>query len=181
MNWQSKLGRRITDVIFLRMLNSIAHKRHPDFVIGDPNEPYLRRWYVIPRNPLFNIYLHQILRSDDDRALHCHPWLNISYLLFGSYIERLPARQRQQPAMDYRPGCTRNVQRTAGTRSGITCRTGRMRHRLIIPDGATPCWTLFITGPAYRRWGFWCAHGWRYWKDYVNPDNRGTTGRGCGA
>lgn len=36
----------------------------PDFVIGDD---YLRRWWVIPRNPYANVYLHEILHSDEGR------------------------------------------------------------------------------------------------------------------
>ena len=43
--------------------------RDPDFVIGRPGKPYLLRWWVIQRNRWFNIYLHQILENDDDRAL----------------------------------------------------------------------------------------------------------------
>ena len=31
------------------------------------------------RNKIFNIYLHQIIRSDDDRALHDHPY-SVTYL-----------------------------------------------------------------------------------------------------
>ena len=55
-------------------LLAIATKRHPDFIVGGKDNPYLLRWFVIPRNPVFNIYLHRFLRSDDDRALHDHPW-----------------------------------------------------------------------------------------------------------
>ena len=64
--------------------------RAPDFVIGPAGDPYMRRWWVIPRNKWFNIYLHNIMRSDDDRALHDHPWTNVSVLLRGSYLEHLP-------------------------------------------------------------------------------------------
>ena len=35
---------------------------------------YLSRWHIIPRNRYFNIYLHKFVGSDDDRALHDHPW-----------------------------------------------------------------------------------------------------------
>ncbi len=42
--------------------------RKPDFIIGGPENPYLLRWYLIPQNRFFNVYLHKILRSDDDRA-----------------------------------------------------------------------------------------------------------------
>ena len=65
--------------------------RKPDFIIGPKDAPYLRRWWIIPRNRLFNIYLHQILRSDDDRALHDHPWINCSIILKGRYMEVTPA------------------------------------------------------------------------------------------
>jgi hypothetical protein len=59
--------------------------RDPDFVIGRAGRPYLRRWWVIPRNRWFNIYLQEILQDDDDRALHDHPWVNCSIILRGSY------------------------------------------------------------------------------------------------
>lgn len=157
----------------------VANRRPPDFVIrGEAGnaDDYLRRWWVIPRNPLFNLYLHQVLRSDDDRALHCHPWASISIILAGSYTERVPARQSQDPAMDYQPGCTRDHIRLAGN---VIRRSGKARHRLIVDQHSDGAWTLFITGPVYRRWGFWCAKGWRYWKDYISDTDRGVTGRGC--
>ena len=52
-----------------------VQRRAPDFVIGGSDNPYLLRWFLIPRNPVFNVYLHKFMRSDDDRALHTHPWL----------------------------------------------------------------------------------------------------------
>lgn len=55
--------------------------RKPDFVIGDLSNPYLLRWWVIPRNRFFNVYLHKFLRDDDDRALHDHPWWSMSIIL----------------------------------------------------------------------------------------------------
>lgn len=42
----------------------------PHFVIGNADNPYMLRWFILPRNRLFNIYLHKFLRDDDDRALH---------------------------------------------------------------------------------------------------------------
>lgn len=153
-----------------------AQQRTPDFVIGGSDDPYLRRWWVLPRNPLFNIYLHQVLRSDDDRALHCHPWCNASIILSGAYTERVPVDQSQASGFDYVRGFTRDIVRQAGK---VTFRFGRWRHRLIVADGGE-CWTLFITGPVYRRWGFWCRTGWIYWKDFVNDRDKGQVGKGCG-
>lgn len=62
-------------------------RRAPDFVIGSAEDPYLLRWWIIPRNKVFNIYLHRFMRSDEDRALHDHPWSNLSILLRGCYAE----------------------------------------------------------------------------------------------
>ena len=65
----------------------MAASRAPDVLIGKPGDTYMRRWWVIPRNRFFNVYLHLFLRSDDDRALHDHPWVNLSFLLHGDYTE----------------------------------------------------------------------------------------------
>src|SRR4051795_4015193 len=64
--------------------------REPDFYIGGKVNPYLVRWWVIPRNRFFNVYLHKFLRDDDDRALHDHPWISLSFILRGGYIEHTP-------------------------------------------------------------------------------------------
>ncbi len=46
--------------------------------------------------------------------------------------------------------------------------------------GEKPVWTLFITGPVVRQWGFWCKWGWRPSPDYVARDGTNNTiGRGC--
>ena len=41
-----------------------------------------------------NAYLHQFLRSDDDRANDGHPWHNVSTLLRGRYREHTRYRVR---------------------------------------------------------------------------------------
>lgn len=132
--------------------------RAPDFIIGDN---YLRRWWVIPRNEGCNVYLHEILASDDDRAHHDHPWDNVSMLLDGSYIEH-----------------DRNGRhlRVAGS---IVSRQATDAHRLEIPDGGRAL-SLFITGPKLREWGFHCPKGWVRWQDFVDTRDSGQIGRGCG-
>ena len=149
-------------------------RRAPDFIIGGHERPYLRRWFVIPRNPVFNVYLHQFLRSDDDRALHDHPWVfNASWLLRGAYVEHT-----------IKAGgiCVRTL-RKAG---GIKLRFGPAPHRielLAAGDGPThllTCWTLFITGPRVRQWGFYCMdRGWIHWKRFTASNDPGAVGVGC--
>lgn len=148
-------------------------RRPPDFVIGKPGSPYMRRWYIIPRNRWFNAYLHNIVRSDDDRALHDHPWFNISIVLRGGYTEVMPERQ---PSANYPVPPDRSVCRGPGS---IVMRRPTAAHRLEVGPG-TNCWSLFITGPNVRTWGFWCPRGWKSWRDFVDMTNTGAIGPGCG-
>ena len=139
--------------------------RAPDFVIGKPGDDYLRRWFVIPRNRVFNIYAHQFLRSDDDRALHDHPWWNASILLDGEYVEHTIPQGGVQVRTLYGAG-------------DIKLRTAKAAHRVELVDGK-PCISLFITGPRLREWGFHCPAGWRHWKEFTAPHNSGEIGPGC--
>ena len=126
---------------------AIIHGRHPDVVIGDPADPYMERWHVVPRNLWSNVYLHRILKSDDDRALHDHPWDNASLLIQGEYLEHTPGGALRRVAGDH-------VRRLAAT-----------THRLEL-IGGDPVISLFTTGPKIREWGFWCPEGWTYWEQF---------------
>lgn len=145
--------------------------REPDFVIGPADDPQLERWHVVPRNPFGNVYLHRFLRSDDDRALHDHPWDNHTLVLDGCYLEHLESGE------------------TATRFAGDTVeRSAHRAHRVEIIDG--PAITLFFTGPVVRDWGFWCgpsrpglAVGSHFvpWREFVDQRQGGNSrGRGCG-
>lgn len=139
-------------------------RRPPDKVIGGPDNPYLRRWYVIPRNRWCNVYLHQFLRSDDDRALHDHPWINCSILLRGDYIEHTPSGRFARLAGD------------------VIFRRATAAHRIeLVKHLSATVWTLFLTGPLVREWGFWCPQGWVHWKAFTAADDPGLIGKGCDA
>lgn len=142
-------------------------RRPPDIVIGGHERPYLRRWWLIPRNRFLNVYLHQFLRSDDDRALHDHPWVNCSVLLRGAYVEHTIAAG----------GVHHRTLRLAGE---WCLRGARRAHRIEVLPGQ-PCWTLFITGPRVRQWGFHCPDaGWIHWKRFTSADGN-DIGKGCDA
>jgi hypothetical protein len=145
----------------------VMASRSPDFIIGESDRPYLRRWWVIPRNRWFNIYLHEIIRSDDDRALHDHPWWNCSILIAGGYVEH---------TIDA-GGCERHTTRLPGS---LKLRWATAAHRLEVSDGV-PAISLFVTGPRLRSWGFHCPKaGWIHWRDFCDGPNGETVGRGCG-
>lgn len=138
------------------------------------------RWWIIPRNRWFNIYLHYIMRDDDDRALHDHPWWNVSIVLRGAYIEVMPDfRAAKTPYTRIEDLPTIAKRRGPGS---IVFRRATDAHRLELPienGGIRYVWSLFITGPRIREWGFHCWHGWRHYKQFVASDDAGAVGRGC--
>lgn len=135
--------------------------RKPDFVVGDN---YLQRWFVIPRNNWFNIYLHRFLHDDEDEALHDHPYTNVSLVLDGGYWEHLRDGSRRWRA----PG-------------GMVARWGATPHRVaLLPK--QPAISLFFTGPRTREWGFHCPKGWIPWHRFINAkdySSRSVRGKGC--
>lgn len=157
-------------------LLKIAEQRAPDVVIGGSENPYLKRWWIIPRNRFFNVYLHCFLRSDDDRAHHDHPWLfRLSWLLKNRYIAHSIKAGGVAVAELREPG-------------SVEFCWGASPHRVELqPDDLVgdmaelrPCWTLFITGPRIREWGFHCPKGWVHWKLFTSEDGK-SVGRGCDA
>lgn len=136
--------------MLIRAARRVMERRPPDFVIGRADDVYLRRWWVIPRNPVCNIYLHDICHSDDDRALHDHPWANCTIVLLGMYVEHTIQAG----------GVHRRVLRRGGD---IVLRRAKAAHRLETLPGSEGALTLFLTGPRLRRWGFHHPDGWRAW------------------
>lgn len=152
--------------------------RPPDRII---NGDYLHRWYVIPHNKWFNIYLHRFTASDDDRALHDHPWWSLSFCLKGKLREVLEDPHPVYAAIpDFEKVRQRNIRRFLPY-----LRSPTLMHRIILKSPVA--WTLFLTGPKQRDWGFrtpnggWISHSeWnkrhtapiKYWT-YSDPDENG--------
>jgi hypothetical protein len=152
--------------------------KKPNVVIGDDHDPYMRRWYLIPKNRHFNIYLHQLLRDDADPWCHDHPWWNLSIVLGVGYIEvtqeatciggggggssSLPGRT--VTSVNYASIYTYRYFRRVMPRFSIRFRKADDPHRLEClrdKDGKPiPTWSLFITGPVVRQWGYWTDKGW---------------------
>jgi hypothetical protein len=188
--------------LFNYLFAAVAMKRPPDFIVGGAENPYLYRWYLTPwssydrvKPPLWaqftkrllpNIYLHKFMRSDDDRALHDHPWFNLSFLLNGSYIEEtihaggVKGRTRRN-AGDWKvrsPWASHRVELLSAFNA--MDQGGKvLTHTL----DEVPCWTLFCTSPRVREWGFHCPDaGWIVWTKFVSVEGEGNVnniGKGC--
>jgi hypothetical protein len=150
--------------------------RTPYFHLKDKatGDTYMERWWL--RQPPghgshsstyekgksgVGVRVHHIMRSDEDRAFHDHPWWSISIILRGGYWEIVPINQRQHRRLDldYR----KRVWRGPGS---IVFRSATDRHRLEIPEGGD-AWSLFIMGPWQRDWGFHTRSGWVNWRKYL--------------
>lgn len=153
-------------------------KRKPDFVVERDGIAYLNRWYVWRRNRWLNCYLHEFIADDVDPVLHDHPWWSVSVVLRGGYYEITTGPDGTQERRYY-------------GRGSVRIRSAKFSHRIELPrvkrfDGEKtvevlePCWTLFLTGPRIRDWGFHCPNGWKSWQEYCEPVNPGRVGKGCG-
>lgn len=136
----------------------------PDFVIRHGANVYLQRWYVIPRNPIFCIYLHRFLGDDEDRAMHDHPSVSLSWILKTGYWELTPDGK---------------FWRRAGA---LIARKATQFHRVVLErdenNKPMPAISLFFFGPKYRNWGFDCKP-WRPWQEFTAPGDPGSVGKGC--
>lgn len=153
--------------LLANLIMKLRPKREADFLIGpDKDDPYMKRWWIIPRNKICNIYLHNMLHDDDDRAQHDHPWWSVSLCLDGTIKEFYTDPDGNGGGIEII------------TKGDWKYRSSTYIHRLELPLGEA--WTLFITGPRVREWGFHCPKGFVPWKKFVDNDNPGQPGRGCG-
>lgn len=129
--------------------------RKPDEIFDGSGEPYLYRWYVVPKNPNANVYFHLQASSDPDRPLHDHPWDSMSVILAGGYDE---VRYNTDTDLEY----------IVPAREGdVIVRNAAAHHRLILPEGIPYTMTQFATGPKVRDWGFHTPDGWVRWDQYI--------------
>ena len=95
---------------------------------------YVRRWVMETR--WFSVRLHHWMHSDDSRAMHDHTWWFITFVIKGSYVDVIP------PVTEW-----------MGVGHRIAWRPALHRHTVQVSPGG--CWTLLLTGPKIRPFGFW--------------------------
>jgi hypothetical protein len=135
--WQSAAQiRQWSGVRFLHRVLRVAWAEK----LGLPSCPYVVRWSV--QTPFGSVRLHHWLGPDDDRAYHDHPWWFVTLVLRGRYADKSPwIDGRQRGGFDYLK---------AGS---IRFRPALHQHTVVPGKGGA--WTLLVTGPPTRAWGFW--------------------------
>ncbi len=141
--------------LLFRLIKKIIGDRPFDVEV-DKN--YMERWFLIPRNRVFNIYFHRFIGSDAPIP-HDHPWLCLSFILDGEYIEHTP---------------NGSFKRSAGH---VSLKPAKSLHWIEIES---PVYTIFFTGPRYRDWGFQCENKWVPHKQYIEQRGSNRLANGCG-
>lgn len=101
--------------------------------LGFKECPYLRRWCLTVG--LFSIRVHHFYKSDDERAFHDHPWWFVTLVLKDGYTDISPYGEDHLKI------------------GSIRFRSAEHKHTVKTDPGGS--WTLVITGPNLRNWGFW--------------------------
>jgi hypothetical protein len=96
--------------------------------------PYVTRW--LAETPWASVRVHHWTGPDDDRAFHDHPWPFLTFVIRGGYIDFHPGGfdMLWAPAVRFRPALHRHT---------------------VIPHPEAGAWTVLLTGPIIRPWGFW--------------------------
>tara|TARA_Y100000992_G_scaffold299427_1_gene266195 strand:+ start:711 stop:1412 length:702 start_codon:yes stop_codon:yes gene_type:complete len=154
----------ITLCMLINKLSSILFYQWTDFmeltgrkrIILDreTDEPYIERYYLFltDRNETFpfNVFIHHILKSDNDE-LHDHPWGYFTFILSGGYYEHLKLTEagsdEEKIVKVWRgPGFYQKV-------------SSSWIHRLELDKTKGETWTLFIPFKKEKDWGFYTKDG----------------------
>lgn len=126
---------------------------------------YLRRWFLWETKK-GNLYLHRIVRSDDDKDPHDHPWNFKSWILWNGYFDL--AYKVVQGLHGKYLKCT--IEKTLPFHSYN--RPSTHLHKVVL---FSPAWTLVWVGKYDREneWGFTLDDGtFVPYRKYLNlPDS----------
>lgn len=113
--------------------------------LGEPECPYARRW-VANFGPFGSVRVHHWLASDDQRYPHDHAWWFLTFVVRGGYTDIanvVPDRLS-----------TRSVTISDHVRAPtVRFRPSAHRHKVKVDPGGA--WTVLVTGPPVRDWGFY--------------------------
>lgn len=129
----------------------------------DGSETYMGRWWLFNAYPasgaakrkgwgwLPSVRIHHIMRADEDRHHHDHPWNARTIILDGGYLE-----DRADARFSRLPGDT------------VTLKFGEYHRIIEVSQGGV--WTLFITWKYRGVWGFNVDGVKVPWRKYLGLD-----------
>jgi hypothetical protein len=125
------------------------------------------RRYRLLSTPWFNIYIHNILHSDEDRDPHDHPWHFISIILWGSY------KEYWMPANDnYMYWMGRSLRAVTHKIGSVIIHNAKDFHQIKLVSPSV--WTLVFTWGKRPSWGFQTRdRRWVDFKEYRQLKNEG--------
>lgn len=106
--------------------------------IGLKECPYAVRWVF--ETPAFSIRVHKWISHDDPRYKHDHAWDFITFVLKGGYVDVGDKEDHLK-------------------RFSLRYRRSSHIHTVYPDDGG--CWTILLTGPIVRQYGFWIGERFR--------------------
>ena len=128
-------------------------------IYGKDGDMYMGRWWLFNPYPHpeeqrknwfpISIRIHHIMRKDEDRELHDHPWNARTIILKGGYTEIREDGKRYF--------------RFSGSTAKL--KYGEYHRITYVPPGGT--WTLFITGKYRGTWGFLVDGVKVQWRQYL--------------
>lgn len=163
---------------------ALPHRR----IVNCDHDVYLHRWYIF-RTKYVSLFLHKFVRSDEDRALHDHPWSFFVIPIWRGYIEHTEYQLKpgDNPDDSKRFPKLRTVSNNDGngfTRYAVyqrrvypiisaRYRPALFRHRVeLLPNKKQfdvmplPAWSLFFHFTKEREWGFHPPQGFVNWRDW---------------
>jgi hypothetical protein len=147
-------------------------------IVNCDGDPYLFRWYVF-RTRGIGLFIHKFVRSDEDRALHDHPWPFLVIPAWRGYIEHseVDALPEVDPGAWMRgspPQIPRAVRVLPVVGTRLRRATYRHRVELLRCDGKElPAWSLFFRFREWRTWGFWPKAGFVAWNKWWQDNKCG--------
>lgn len=159
-------------------------------IVNCEGDLYLRRWYLF-RGKTFSVFIHKFERSDEDRALHDHPWAFLVIPIWRGYIEHYDPlwsdnwgltklecstrRHRVYPIIGtrYRPATFQHRVELLKAWKNVSWLSAGLHGEDIVKmeriGEELPAWSIFIHFKREREWGFQMPDGWisqkKWWSE----------------
>ena len=127
--------------------------------VGPKDALLVKRWVI--RTLLGTLRLHHLLRADQNREPHDHPWGFFTWVIKGRYEEAVMCVHEYGTHFMW-------VRRE---RWSLAYRGAEHTHKIIeVSEGG--CWTICLTGWVRRPWGFWTDTNPPTFRPYVPGEDK---------